>query len=156
MLGFSWEKEKAMAPHSSTPTWKIPWMGEPGRLQSMGSQRVGHDWATSLHFTSMYDEKFPVTICDTDYLLCKYSEIYYNEEWNDSPCWRLRVLYQDVYISSYFTQGTWCGSRPQLPRCDYFSHETLWNANKSKGICMCVHIYVCAYLCVCVYVCVLR
>ena len=40
--------EKAMAPHSSTLAWKIPWMEEPGRLQSMGSRRVGHDWATSL------------------------------------------------------------------------------------------------------------
>ena len=39
--------EKAMAPHSSTVAWKIPWMVEPGRLQSMGSRRVGHDWATS-------------------------------------------------------------------------------------------------------------
>ena len=39
---------KAMAPHSSTLAWKIPWMEEPGRLQSMGSLRVGHDWATSL------------------------------------------------------------------------------------------------------------
>ena len=37
-----------MAPHSSTPAWKIPWVEEPGRLQSMGSQRVRHDWATSL------------------------------------------------------------------------------------------------------------
>ena len=37
-----------MAPHSSTLVWKIPWMEEPGRLQSMGSLRVGHDWATSL------------------------------------------------------------------------------------------------------------
>ena len=35
--------EKAMAPHSSTLAWKIPWMEEPRRLQSMGSQRVGHD-----------------------------------------------------------------------------------------------------------------
>ena len=35
--------EKAMAPHSSTLAWKIPWMDEPGRLQSMGSRRVGHD-----------------------------------------------------------------------------------------------------------------
>ena len=35
--------EKAMAPHSSTVAWKIPWMEEPGRLQSMGSLRVGHD-----------------------------------------------------------------------------------------------------------------
>ena len=36
--------EKAMAPHSSTLAWKIPWMEEPGGLQSMGSLRVGHDW----------------------------------------------------------------------------------------------------------------
>ena len=35
--------EKAMAPHSSALAWKIPWMEEPGRLQSMGSQRVIHD-----------------------------------------------------------------------------------------------------------------
>ena len=35
--------KKAMATHSSTLAWKIPWMGEPGRLQSMESQRVGHD-----------------------------------------------------------------------------------------------------------------
>ena len=35
--------EKAMAPHSSTLAWKIPWMEGPGRLQSMGSLRVGHD-----------------------------------------------------------------------------------------------------------------
>ena len=35
--------EKEMATHSSTTAWKIPWMEEPGRLQSMGSQRVGHD-----------------------------------------------------------------------------------------------------------------
>jgi len=44
--------EKEMATHSSILAWRIPWMEEPGGLQSMGSQRVGHDWATSLHFTS--------------------------------------------------------------------------------------------------------
>ena len=44
-----------MAPHSSTLAWKIPWMEEPGRLKSMGSLRVGHDWATSLSlFTFMH------------------------------------------------------------------------------------------------------
>ena len=44
--------EKEMATHSSTLAWKIPWMEECGRLQSMGSQRVRHDWVTSLsHFT---------------------------------------------------------------------------------------------------------
>ena len=38
--------DKEMATHSSILAWKIPWMEEPGRLHSMGSQRVGHDWAT--------------------------------------------------------------------------------------------------------------
>ena len=47
--------EKAMAPHSSTLAWKISWTEEPGRLQSMGSLRVGHDWVTSLSlFTFMH------------------------------------------------------------------------------------------------------
>ena len=44
-----------MAPHSSTLAWKIPCTEEPGRLQAMGSQRGGHDWATSLSlFTFMH------------------------------------------------------------------------------------------------------
>jgi len=44
-----------MAPHSSTLAWKIPWMEEPGRLYSMGSLRVRHNWATSLSlFTFMH------------------------------------------------------------------------------------------------------
>ena len=48
-----------MAPHSSTLAWKIPWMEEPGRLQPMGSLRVGHDWATSpsfFHFHALEKE----------------------------------------------------------------------------------------------------
>ena len=48
-----------MAPHSSTLAWKIPWMEEPGGLQSMGLLRVGHDWATSLslfHFHALEKE----------------------------------------------------------------------------------------------------
>jgi len=48
--------EKAMALHSSTLVWKIPWAEEPGRLQFMGSHRVGHDWsdlaAAARHFCS--------------------------------------------------------------------------------------------------------
>ena len=43
LLDIRWEK--AMAPHSSTLAWKIPWMEEPGGLPSMGSHRVGHDWS---------------------------------------------------------------------------------------------------------------
>ena len=47
--------EKAMAPHSSTLAWKIPWTEEPSGLQSTGSLRIGQDWATSLSlFTFMH------------------------------------------------------------------------------------------------------
>ena len=47
--------EKAMATHSSTLVWKIPWMEEPGRLRPMGSLRVRQDWASSLSlFTCMH------------------------------------------------------------------------------------------------------
>ena len=47
-LGRKDSLEKEIATHSSTLAWKIPWTEEPDRLQSMGLQRVGHDWATSL------------------------------------------------------------------------------------------------------------
>ena len=47
--------EKDMATHSNILAWKIPWMEEPGRLQSMGSRRVWHNWVTSLSlFTLMH------------------------------------------------------------------------------------------------------
>ena len=59
----SWvpKTEKEMAPYSSTLAWKIPWTEEPGRLQSMGSRRVRHDWVTSLslftfHFHALEKE----------------------------------------------------------------------------------------------------
>ena len=56
-LMFEWlpalSSEKAMAPHSSTLAWKIPWTEEPGRLQSMGSLRVWHYWATSLSLSCL-------------------------------------------------------------------------------------------------------
>ena len=51
--------EKAMATHSSTLAWKIPWLEEPGRLQSMGSQRVGHllsDFTFTFHFHALEKE----------------------------------------------------------------------------------------------------
>ena len=49
-LGQEDSLEKEMAIHSSILAWKIPWTDEHSRLQSMGSQRVRHDWVTSLHF----------------------------------------------------------------------------------------------------------
>ena len=46
--------EKEMATHSSILAWKVPWTEELGRLQSMGLQRVGHDWVTWLSFSYIY------------------------------------------------------------------------------------------------------
>ena len=53
--------EKAMAPHSSTLAWKIPWMEEPGGLQSLGSLRVRHDWETSLSLFMHWRRKWQPT-----------------------------------------------------------------------------------------------
>ena len=52
--GWAGKRCLAMAPHSSPLAWKIPWTEGPGRLQSMGSLRVGHDWATSLSFFTFH------------------------------------------------------------------------------------------------------
>ena len=58
--------EKEMAIHSSTLGWRILWTEERGRLQSMGLQRVGHDWATSLSLSPSYRAfKLPFQGCDT-------------------------------------------------------------------------------------------
>ena len=61
-LGCEDPLKKAMATHPSILAWIIPWTEEPGRLQSMGSQRVRHDWATLLFFvqvTELLTEKIP-------------------------------------------------------------------------------------------------
>ena len=60
-LGWEDPLEKEMATHSSTLAWKTPWTEEPGRLQSVGSQRVGHDWTTSLSL-SLLTCKMGITI----------------------------------------------------------------------------------------------
>ena len=61
-LGWEDPLEKAMATHSSILAWKTPWMEEPGSLQFMGSQRVGHNWATWLSFPKSLQSC--LTLCD--------------------------------------------------------------------------------------------
>ena len=68
-LGWEDPLEKEMATHSSTLAWKIPWTEEPGGLQSMGSQTVGHDWATSLSFFPSKTKNYTVL------LMRKYEEV---------------------------------------------------------------------------------
>ena len=58
-INHKYSMEKAMAPHSSTLAWKIPWTEEPGRLQSMGSLRVGpdlSDFTFTFHFHALEKE----------------------------------------------------------------------------------------------------
>ena len=80
-----WEEllEKEMATHSSILAWKIPWMEKPGRLQSMGSQRVGHDWVTSLTQKEQgKEELYKIKVCVIFFLciisllLLRMSDIY--------------------------------------------------------------------------------
>ena len=91
--------EKEMATHSSTLAWKIPWTEDPGRLQSMASQRVRHDWATSLHFTSLHFRDYwwkdhMYVKNSTNWLLCFYNFLVknqlppsFNKENNNSYFW---------------------------------------------------------------------
>ena len=78
-LGWEDPLEKEMAIYSRTIAWKIPWTEEPGRLQSMESQRVGHDWATSLslHFGTWKDlevEKLSLLL-DAEVFCFDYEEV---------------------------------------------------------------------------------
>ena len=56
------DKMMIFCTHSSTLAWKIPWLEEPGRLQSMGSQRVGHDWVTELIIMSTVNQHQVISI----------------------------------------------------------------------------------------------
>ena len=60
--------EKEMATHSSTLAWRIPWREEPGRLQSMGSQRVGQDWTTSLSLCGSVVKNLSSNARDTSWI----------------------------------------------------------------------------------------
>ena len=60
LLGRENPLEKEMATHSSTLAWKIPWTEEPGRLRSMGSQKVGHDFTLTFTLFSDLSPKFPI------------------------------------------------------------------------------------------------
>ena len=61
-LGWEDPLEEGMATHSSVLSWRIPWTEEPGRLQSMGSQIVGHNWATHTHTRRMMRRLLPAPL----------------------------------------------------------------------------------------------
>ena len=67
-LGWEDPLEKGMATHSSILTWRIPWTEEPGKSQSMGSQRVGHDWGTFTFINTLLASLLSVFV---EILFCK-------------------------------------------------------------------------------------
>ena len=107
-----------MAPHSSTLAWKIPWTEESGRLQSMGSQRVGHDWATSLSLSLSECESWTRGAEELMFLNCGAG----GDSWESlgqqrdqtSQSWGKSVLnihWKDWWWSwSPNTLATWCES----------------------------------------------
>ena len=116
--------EKEMATHSSTLAWKIPWTKDPGRLQSMGPQRVGHDGATSLSETLKQEQKccyfspllIPFEMCSNTFLLvcfnfniylfwlCRVSaavhSIFGCSMWDLDQGWNLGPLYWERSLTS--------------------------------------------------------
>ena len=71
-LGWEDPLEKEMAIHSSILAWRIPWMEEPGGPQSKGSQRIGHNWATSLSLSLLTLLPLPILICLVVFLHSTY------------------------------------------------------------------------------------
>ena len=92
--------EKEMAAHSSTLAWKIPWMEKPGRLESMGSQRVGHDWVTSRSlFFLLGKSGISRQTTNTDYRPPSQSGkliLHY-------------ILFKQVYVAEKVREGSWKG-----------------------------------------------
>ena len=116
--------EKEMSTHSSTLVWKIPWTEEPGRLQSMGLQRIGHDWVTffSLSFLTH-------TVVHAGYA---------NQIDNRQAYHALPLIYHEVNKPLF--SGLFTYTRPfHGPGCVYLC------------VCMCVCVCVCGPLAVCSY-----
>ena len=122
-----------MAPHSSTLAWKIPWTEEPGRLLSMGSQRVRHDWVTSLslftfmHCTSGYPAAAAKSLqsCPT---LC--------DPIDDSPPGSpipgiLQARTLEWFVTSFSSAGKWKAKVKSLSHVRLFA--TPWTDSSPPG-----------------------
>ena len=86
--------EKEVTTHSSTLAWKIPWTEEPGRLQSMGSQRVWHDWATSLSLslylvTATFYHFITLSVCTGSFQFFKTHQL---RGWDNLRDWHWHTI----------------------------------------------------------------
>ena len=105
--------EKEMATHSSTLAWKIPWTEEPGGLQPMGSQRVGHNWETKL---SNFHTYTACTLENTQKFLFWWMDVWIDGGWAgcfhphcllpwlqvSTTCWWVMKLNLQLRLSSWF------------------------------------------------------
>ena len=116
-----------MAIHSSTLAWIIPWTEERCRLQSMGSQRVGHDWATSLSLSNYgggNEDKGDLLQDPKHALLHSVPPTLQQATSNPHPYWRLLDTRRQVWVSfcgvSVPSPGPWCTGFCLCPLRVYF------------------------------------
>ena len=103
--------EKEMAAHSSILAWRIPWREEPGRLQSMGSQRVRHDWATSLTHSLIVVNSSSV-INSWTWMVLTVSGLTWPWHWDEfswdaSMCWEWVSHLNSCLSSLFIAQQQW-------------------------------------------------
>ena len=119
-----------MATHSSILAWKIPWTEEPSRLQFMESQRVGHDWVTSLHFNPPNMLAALATSCHWFYFN-KYQvvpEYLCVRELKPLPVtFIFSSLFQLSQIGRLWGKGNW--KRRYLPCSKVFNIYNYWSSN---------------------------
>ena len=116
--------EKEMASHSSTLSWRTPWREEPGRLQSMGSQRVGHYWATSLSLSlcmlmlllavCVYVSNTRMSICYINRYTCIADVHMY-----------VGMIYLKYEYNFFLSNLKWHYKTPSHFTCDYFNISPL-------------------------------
>ena len=130
--------EKEMATHTSTLAWKIPWTEKPGRLQSMGLQRVGHDWLYSdIHVTETWSikiskEQFAANIdsfkkkeVKTSSIICKISTRFFFSQ-------ILLQMSNSVYVGIYIYVHTHTHTRDKLKIKFYFLRKCEQNIKDNK------------------------
>ena len=129
-LGWEVPLEKGMAIHSIIHAWKIPWTEEPGGLQSVGPQRVGHDWATNIHTHTLLLRTLHHPLC-APWMLCLVAQSCLTL-WT---VWPMDPLSSSVQMDSpgkntgvgchallqriFWTQG----SNPGLPHCQQILYD---------------------------------
>ena len=107
-LGWDDPLEKEMATHFSILAWRIPWTGEPGGLQSMGSQRVGHDLLTKQQITTTTRNYIQYLVIPISASVCiSYSSSLMTIMWNVTP----HLIKEDIESQKNWVTGYLTGSK---------------------------------------------